>query len=117
MENSYTTIERWSVIEIYDDDKTYRKILFGYILEDLSGRFCPGYFVSTSPITDINNNDVTTKSGNLYCLIGPGENCKLRIEALKFVRAGFDPKTATYMLNEQNCGLKIHPILPEAPNN
>jgi len=87
-----TTVRDWYIIKVFDDNGTrIGQLLWGFIVDDLTGRFSPGDYVCTSSIEDVSNNVILTAKGSQYITEGTGKEFEALFSEIELLRRGYSP--------------------------
>lgn len=92
-----TEVKEWFVVEVYERDfsenQSQGSVLWGVVVNDETTRFSPGDYVCSSLIKTIsqNKNQVFTKSGSTYLLLGAGNEAQIFLNEFPLLRKGFSP--------------------------
>jgi len=91
-----TTVRDWYIIKVFDD-KNVRvgQLLWGFIVDDPTGRFSPGHYVCTSLIDEISKNVIHTAKGSQYVTAGPGKEFEALFSEIELLRKGYSPSQVT----------------------
>jgi hypothetical protein len=81
-----TEVKNWSLVTIDDF-----QVLWGIVVSDDTRRYQENYYVCTSRVIELKNNEVTTKSGSVYCLLGDGKEYKASYLQLMELMSGISP--------------------------
>ncbi|TMP04121.1 hypothetical protein CWC11_12050 [Pseudoalteromonas sp. S3178] len=75
------------------------KILWGICVDDMTYRFAPNDYISSSRIVEIspNNQLIKTASGSLYQVIGKGKKTEVQMRGFQLLRHGFSPEQITQL--------------------
>jgi len=91
-----SSVRDWYIIKVIDiDGSRIGQILWGFIIEDESGRFSPGDYVSTSAIEKISKNNIITAKGSHYVTQGAGQEFTALLSEVDMLRRGLSPTQVT----------------------
>ena len=92
-----TEVREWFIVEIYERDFSEEQyqgsVLWGIVVYDETMRFSSDDYVCSSLIKTItqDENQVFTKSGSTYLLLGDGNEAKIYLNEFPLLRKGFSP--------------------------
>jgi len=87
-----TSLRDWYIIKVLDNDENLvGQLLWGYIVDDPSGRFSSGDYVCTSAIDKISNNTIITAKGSHYVTEGQGQEFTAYFSEVELLRRGYSP--------------------------
>jgi len=97
-----TTVRDWYIIKIFDDNNSrVGQLLWGFIVDDPTGRFSPGHYVCTSLIDEISKNVIFTIKGSQYVTEGPGKEFDALFSEIELLRRGYSPTQVTRLRNSK----------------
>jgi len=94
-----TTVRDWYIIKIFDNNARVGQLLWGFIVDDPTGRFSPGDYVCTSSIEEISKNVIITAKGSQYITEGTGKEFKALFSEIELLRRGYSPSQVTRLRN------------------
>lgn len=92
-----TEVKEWFVVEVYERDFSENQyqgsVLWGIVVNDETTRFSPNDYVCSSLIKTISQdeNQIFTKSGSAYLLLGDGNKTQIYLNEFPLLRKGFSP--------------------------
>lgn len=94
-----TIVKSWHIVSIFDGEEMIGKILWGICVDDMTYRFAPNDYISTSRIVKISpsNQLIKTASGSLYQVIGAGKKAEVQMRDFQLLRHGFSPEQITLL--------------------
>jgi hypothetical protein len=91
-----TSVRDWYIIKVLEDQNLrVGQLLWGVIVDDPSGRFSPGDYVSTSAIDKISKNIIITAKGSHYVTQGAGREFTVSLSEVELLRRGYSPTQIT----------------------
>jgi len=92
-----TEIREWFIVEVYERDFSEEQfqgsVLWGIVVYDETMRFSSDDYVCSSLIKTIiqDKNQVFTRSGSTYLLLGGGDEAQIFLSEFPLLRKGFSP--------------------------
>lgn len=92
MKQTQTRVRDWYIIKILDERQSLiGQVLWGFVLEDNTGRFNSGDYLCTSLIEKIKDNLIITAKGSQYIVEGNGKEFDADIADVEQLRRGRSP--------------------------
>lgn len=95
-----TIVTDWYIVYVMEGKNHVGKVIWGTVVDDMTGRFATGDYLCTSQIikVDSSNQLITTSSGSLYRVIGKSKKAIIDFNDFELLRNGFSPE----MINQLN---------------